>query len=296
VRQRPRGEQARLADAEDIGLKAQGSRQGAVSRTLKLTIAYDGTAYAGWQRQANAQTIQATIEDEIDAIVGAHNPLNAAGRTDAGVHAAAQVASITIDHDIAPDDLLRALNARLKGGDIRIRAIEETFDGFDARIYAKQKTYRYAIWNGAIPSPFFRHVVWHVPFALDLNRMGEASRALLGEHDFAAFQGRGSDVLTTTRTVLAAELVEMNVHTDLPLAVSPMDPLAPHQDGRLLRFEITGTGFLRHMVRIIVGTLVDIGRGQIEAAEMARIIESRDRRRAGHTAPPHGLMLWKVTY
>jgi tRNA pseudouridine38-40 synthase len=265
-------------------------------RTLKLTIAYDGTAYAGWQRQANAQSIQAAIEDEIAAIVGAHQPLNAAGRTDAGVHAAAQVASVTIDHPIQCDELLRALNARLKAGDILIRRIEETFDRFDARIYAKTKTYRYAIWNGAAPSPFFRHVVWHVPHRLDLDRMIEAVTWLVGEHDFAAFQGRGSEVVTTVRTVLSAELVEMNVHTDQPIALSPLDGSAPHADGRPLRFEITGTGFLRHMVRIIVGTLVDIGRGQLEVSDMARVIESRDRRRAGQTAPPHGLMLWKVTY
>jgi len=267
-----------------------------MSRTLKLTIAYDGTAYAGWQRQANARSIQAAIEDEIAAILGAHHPLNAAGRTDAGVHAAAQVASITIDHPIPCDELLRALNARLKSGDIRIRQIEETFDRFDARIHAKTKTYRYAIWNGATPSPFIRHVVWHVPHRLDLDRMIDAVAAVVGKHDFAAFQGRGSDVLTTVRTVLSAELVEMIIHTDQPIALSPLDDGAPRADGRLLRFEITGTGFLRHMVRIIVGTLVDIGRGQLEVSDLARIVESRDRRRAGHTAPPHGLMLWKITY
>lgn len=265
-------------------------------RTLKLTIAYDGSAYAGWQRQANAISIQQVLEDEIAAIVGAHNPLNAAGRTDAGVHAAAQVASITVDHPIPVEELMRALNARLKAGDIRIRSIEETFDRFDARIYAKKKTYRYAIWNGADPSPFWRHVVWHVPARLDLDRMIAATAALIGEHDFAAFQGRGSDVITTVRTVLSAELTEMNIHTDQPIALSPLEAGAPYSDGRLLRFEITGTGFLRHMVRIIVGTLVDIGRGQIETEEMARIIESRDRRRAGQTAPAQGLMLWKVQY
>jgi tRNA pseudouridine38-40 synthase len=267
-----------------------------MSRTLKLTIAYDGSAYAGWQRQANARSIQAVLEDEIEAIVGAHHPLNAAGRTDAGVHAAAQVASITIEHPIPVEELMRALNARLKAGDIRIRSIEETFDRFDARIYAKTKTYRYAVWNGAHPSPFWRHVVWHVPARLDLDRMVEATKALPGERDFAAFQGRGSDVLTTVRTVLAAELVEMNIHTDLPIALSPLDPGTPYSDGRLLRFEIAGTGFLRHMVRIIVGTLVDIGRGKMAVEEMAAIIESRDRRRAGQTAPAQGLMLWKVTY
>ena len=265
-------------------------------RTLKLTIAYDGTNYAGWQRQANAMTIQQVLEDEIAAIVGAHSPLNAAGRTDAGVHAAAQVASIKIDHPIPCEELMRALNARLRAGDIRIRHIEETFADFEARIYARSKTYRYAIWNGPTVSPFLRHVVWHVPARLDLERMTRATTALIGEHDFAAFQGGGSDVSTTVRTVLAAELVEMNIHTDMPIAISPLPDGAPYSDGRLLRFEISGTGFLRHMVRIITGTLVDIARGQIEVDEMPAIIRSRDRRRAGPTAPPHGLMLWQVTY
>lgn len=271
-------------------------------RTLKLTIAYDGTNYAGWQRQANAITIQQVLEDEIDAIVGAHNPLNAAGRTDAGVHAAAQVASITIDHPISTAELLRALNARLKAGDIRVRSIEEMPDRWDARIFAKGKTYRYAIWNGAPPSPFFRHVVWHVPQALDLDRMRRAAEALIGEHDFAAFKGRGSDVLTTRRRVLSAELVEMNIHTDQPIALSPLDPStslragAAADAGRLLRFEISGTGFLRHMVRTIVGTLVDIGRGNMEVDEMRAIIESQDRSKTGQTAPAQGLMLWTVAY
>ena len=263
---------------------------------MKLTIAYDGTAYAGWQRQANAQTIQQVLEDEIAAVVGMHNPLIAAGRTDAGVHAAAQVASIVLDHPIPADELMRALNARLRDGDIRIRNIEETFDGFDARTHAKSKTYRYAIWNGAVVSPFIRNVVWHVPARLDLDRMARATTALIGEHDFAAFQASGSDVLTTVRTVLSAELVEVNIHTDEPVAISPLPEGAMRSDGRLLRFEITGTGFLRHMVRTIAGTLVDIGRGQMDVDEMTSIIASRDRRRAGQTAPPNGLMLWKITY
>ena len=264
-------------------------------RTLKLTISYDGTNYAGWQRQINGIGIQQVLEDEIDAIVGTHQPLNAAGRTDAGVHAAGQVASIRIDHPIPADDLLRALNARLKAGDIRIRSIEDMPDRWDARIFAKSKTYRYAIWNGAQPSPFFRHVVWHVPQALDLDRMQRATAALLGEHDFAAFKGRGSDVITTVRTMLAASIVEMNIHTDQPIA---MTPLGPGEDlgARFFRFEISGTGFLRHMVRTIVGTLVDIGRGNMEVDDMRAIIASKDRSRTGQTVPPHGLMLWQVKY
>ncbi|HWI16470.1 MAG TPA: tRNA pseudouridine synthase A, partial [Vicinamibacterales bacterium] len=226
-----------------------------MSRTLKFTIAYDGTKFAGWQRQVNALGIQQVLEDEIAAIVGVHNPLNAAGRTDAGVHAAAQVASITLDHEISCDDLQRALNARLQqrdAGEIRIRKIEEMPDRWDARIFSKSKTYRYAIWNGPVPNPFFRHVVWHVPVALDIDRMRRATAALVGEHDFVAFKGRGTDVKTTVRRVLSAEIVEMNIHTDQPIALSPLDDEA-RDLGRLLRFEITGTGFLKHMVRTIVG-------------------------------------------
>jgi tRNA pseudouridine38-40 synthase len=262
-------------------------------RTLKLTIAYDGTNYAGWQRQANGVSIQQIIEDEIAAIVGAPNPLMAAGRTDAGVHAAAQVASITIDHPIAGDELLRALNARMKAGDIRIRSIEEMPLRWSARAAAKSKTYRYAIWNGAHPSPFIRHVVWHVPPALDLDRMSRAARLVIGEHDFVAFQGRSSDVLTTVRRVLAAEVAEMNIDTDQPVALSPIEF---DRGGRLIRFEIEGTGFLRHMVRKMVGTLVDIGRGVMEPDEMRAIIDSKDRAQTGQTAPAQGLMLWRVDY
>ena len=262
-------------------------------RTLKLTIAYDGTNYAGWQRQANGLAIQQVIEDELTAIVGAHNALMAAGRTDAGVHAAAQVASVTIDHPIATDDLLRALNARIKGGDIRIRSIDEMPLGWSARAAAKSKTYRYAIWNGADPSPFWRHVVWHVPQTLDLERMSRAAAQLIGEHDFVAFQGRGAEVLTTVRTILSADVDEMNIDTDLPVAMSPIEF---ERGGRLIRFEISGTGFLRHMVRTITGTLVDIGRGAKEVDDMRAIIESKDRARTGQTAPAQGLMLWSVSY
>jgi tRNA pseudouridine38-40 synthase len=267
-----------------------------VPRTLKITIAYDGSEYAGWQRQINAHSIQAAIEDELAVILGAHHAIVAAGRTDSGVHAAAQVASVTIDHPIPLDELLRALNGRLKAGDIRIRAIDETFDGFDARVFAKTKTYRYAIWNGPAPNPFIRHVVWHVPQPLDLDRMVAATPALIGEHDFAAFQGSGSDVKTTVRRMLAAELVEVDINTDQPVALPVLESNGDRSNGRLLRFEITGTGFLRHMVRTIAGTLVDIGRGNMEVEDIALAISSRERARTGQTAPAQGLMLWTVTY
>ena len=193
------------------------------------------------------------------------------------------------------DELLRALNGRLKTGDIRIRAIDETFAGFDARSHARSKTYRYAIWNGPAPNPFIRHVVWHVPQPLDLDRMVAATTAVLGEHDFAAFQGSGSDVKTTVRRMLAAELAEVDINTDQPVALPALDQSsADRSNGRLLRFEITGTGFLRHMVRTIAGTLVDIGRGNIAPEQMAAIIASRDRPAPDRPHHAHGLMLWQV--
>ena len=263
-----------------------------MSRTLKLTIAYDGTNYAGWQRQANALTIQQVIEDELAAIIGVARPLTAAGRTDAGVHAAAQVASVTIDHHITNDDLLRALNARIRGGDIRILSIDDVPQGFHARNHTRGKTYRYAIWNGPHPSPFVRHLVWHVPQALDVPRMQRAADALLGEQDFVAFQGSGSDVITTVRTVRSARVA--NLDRGDGVFLSAFDGAGA--GGRLLLFEIEGSGFLRHMVRTIAGTLVDIGRGWMEPGEMRAIIDSKDRARAGQTAPAQGLMLWTVQY
>jgi tRNA pseudouridine38-40 synthase len=134
-----------------------------------------------------------------------------------------------------------------------------------------------------------------VPYELDLERMTSATTALLGEHDFVAFQGSGSEVKTTIRTILDAGITEMNIHDDQPLALAPIDG-RPDRDGRLIRFEITGTGFLRYMVRTIVGTLVDIGRGNMEVEDLALAIASRERNGTGQTAPAQGLMLWSVSY
>ena len=191
--------------------------------------------------------------------------------------------------------MLRALNARLKAGDIRIRSIEEMPDRWDARIFAKVKDLSLCDLERrrAEPVPPPRRVARAAARSID--RMQRATAALVGEHDFAAFKGRGTDVQTTVRRVLSADIVEMNIHTDQPLALSPLDG-APDGDGRLLRFEISGTGFLRHMVRTIVGTLVDIGRGNMDVDDMRAIIESGDRSRTGQTAPAQGLMLWKVSY
>ncbi len=264
-------------------------------RTLKLTLAYDGTAYAGWQRQANAISVQQILEDELAAIVGAHAPIVAAGRTDAGVHAAGQVASVTIDHPMSSDDLVRALNARLPR-DIRVRHAEDTFAGFDARHDAITKTYRYAIWNGAEASPFLRHVVWHVMQQLDVTAMAAAARLLLGVHDFSAFQGAGADTKTANRRLLQSDLREVGLHAEDSVGLPPIGTNPPGFEARLLRYEVTGTGFLRHMVRAIVGSLVDIGRGRVPAEQMTAVLESRDRSRAGMTAPAQGLTLWSVEY
>lgn len=264
-------------------------------RTLKLTLAYDGTAYAGWQRQANALSIQEILEDELAAIVGSRAPIMGAGRTDAGVHAAGQIASVVLDHPITCEDLVRALNARLPD-DIRLRHAEETFDGFDARHDALTKTYRYAIWNGAAPSPFLRHVVWHVSHALDAPAMATAAESLVGAYDFSAFQGAGGEAKTPMRRLLRSEVCEVDVDDEDSIGLPPLPFDSREVESRLLRYEVKGTGFLRHMVRAIVGTLVDIGRGKTRPEDMRAIVDSRDRARAGMTAPAQGLMLWAVEY
>jgi tRNA pseudouridine38-40 synthase len=256
-----------------------------VARTLKLTIAYEGTDFAGWQRQAGARTVQAVLEDALAPIEKRTVTVIGAGRTDAGVHAAAQAASVVLESPIARDDLLRALNATLPT-DVRVLAIDAAADGFSARHDAKRKTYRYAIWNGVAPPPWLRRSVWHVPQPIDLAAMSQAASMLIGEHDFAAFQATGSDVKTTVRRLLTSTVYDVDL-TQL-VAVAPGD--------RLLRYEVTGTGFLRHMVRNIVGTLADVGRGRLQAQQVPEILASRDRSQASATAPAQGLVLWKVEY
>jgi tRNA pseudouridine38-40 synthase len=258
-------------------------------RTLKITLWYDGTAFSGWQRQEEARTVQAVLEEAIAAIEGTPVTVTGAGRTDAGVHAAAQVASARIESRLAAADLLRAINARLPE-DVRVREVHDVPDTFDARRGALSKTYRYALWLGAEPGPFLRHVVWHIDDSLDVEAMMQAAVALDGEHDFAAFQSTGSSVATSVRRVLSSRLELADLHTGLLL------PASGSPDARLLCYEVTATGFLRHMVRAIVGTLVEIGRGRWTAQDLKRILASRERAQAGPTAPPHGLMLWKVHY
>jgi tRNA pseudouridine38-40 synthase len=243
-------------------------------RTLKLTIAYDGTAFAGWQMQANQRTVQGVLEEALLPVEGTRVIVHAAGRTDAGVHAAGQVVSFSLTSGIACDALVLALNVRLDR-DVRVMGAEEVPNNFNARFDARRKTYHYAIYSAPVVPPPLRHFVWHVPQPLDVRAMNEAAAALVGEHDFAAFQAAGSDVVTTRREVLSSRVVA--------------------RDGQVV-YEVTGTGFLRHMVRNIVGTLVDIGRGRRAAADMTHVLQARDRAQASATAPPQGLTLVRVDY
>jgi tRNA pseudouridine38-40 synthase len=247
------------------------------TRTLALTVAYEGTDFAGWQRQPGARTVQEVLESALAIIEGQQVGVVAAGRTDAGVHALAQVVSVDVTNRLPAATLQRALNVRLPG-DVRVTQVAEKPPGFNARRDARSKAYRYTLLLDPSPSPFVRRVVWAMPPRLDLTAMHQAAAMVVGEHDFAAFQAAGGDVRTSVRRVLRSRL-----------RMVPGPPACVHYD-------IEGTGFLRHMVRNIVGTLVEIGRGRWPAEYMHELLASRDRRRAGATAPPEGLVLVRVRY
>jgi tRNA pseudouridine38-40 synthase len=243
--------------------------------TFKITIAYDGGPYVGWQRQANGPSVQALIEDALRELDDREVTVNGAGRTDAGVHAIAQVASFTIVRDVRPDVIVRSLNAKLPA-DVRIMSAEEVPASFHARFNGSWKTYRYRIWHADVLNPFERAYTWHIFGPLDVRAMAEAARLVEGRHDFAAFQTVGGTSGATERTISSSQLTATG-------------------DG-LVTYEITGNGFLRHMVRAIVGTLVEVGRGRRRPEWMSDVIASRDRTRAGKTAPAHGLFLVRVDY
>ncbi len=246
-------------------------------RTIRLTLQYDGTDYVGWQRQAVGTSIQGLIEDALLPIEGQRVVVHGAGRTDAGVHALAQEASCRLNAALDPQTLARALNAVLPL-DVRVTAVAEMEPDFHARFSSTGKIYEYRILNARYASPFLRRYALHVIPALDLEAMREGSATLVGTHDFSAFQGAGSEVHTAVRTVRRCEWHPGN---------GPEGPIV---------FEIEGDGFLRHMVRNIAGTLLDVGLGRRTPAEMAAILASGQRARAGNTAPPHGLFLQKVLY
>jgi tRNA pseudouridine38-40 synthase len=248
-----------------------------VVRTLKLTLEYDGTDYVGWQRQANGVSVQGLLEEALRPIEGAPVNVSGAGRTDAGVHALGQVASFRLTATIKPERLVRALNAVLPP-DIRAVDAQDVPGDFHARFSATGKVYEYRIINHQTVSPFLRRFVWQVVPALDVAAMRRASQLLVGRHDFAAFQAVRSTATSTERTIRRLEWTE-GQGSETPLVM-----------------QVEGDGFLRHMVRTIAGTLVQIGLRRWPVDYMSEILESRARIRAGNTAPAAGLFLVRVLY
>jgi tRNA pseudouridine38-40 synthase len=247
---------------------------------LKLTIAYDGTGLVGWQRQANGISVQGLLEEALAPLQLAPVSAAGAGRTDAGVHALGQVASVTLQRQIAPESVVRATNLRLPPA-VRVLNAEVVGPEFHARFRAVAKTYRYRIWNSETLNPFERAYVWHVPVPrLDVEAMAAAAERLVGVHDFAALQGTGGHVETSVRTISSS-------------VVTAGGSATPDS---LITYDVRGDGFLRHMVRTIAGTLVEVGRGRRPVSWIDDVIASRDRGRAGRTAPAAGLFLASVEY
>jgi tRNA pseudouridine38-40 synthase len=242
-------------------------------KNLKVTIQYNGENYCGWQKQPDSLGIQGTIQNAIYEITKEEVKLNASGRTDAGVHALGQVANFKLELSIPADKIPNALNAKLPK-DISIIACTEVDDEFHSRYSAKGKRYRYLIYNNMYRSPIYKDTSYHVRYDLDFEKMCEEAKHLIGEHDFKGFMSSGSSVNDTVRTIYDITLEKQE---------------------NLIILEVEGNGFLYNMVRIIVGTLVDIGRGKINES-LKDIINSKNRGKCGHTAPPHGLFLKKVDY
>jgi tRNA pseudouridine38-40 synthase len=262
-------------------------------RTLKLVLAYDGTDYSGWQRQARGSSIQGLLEDALTRIEGGPVAVVGAGRTDAGVHATGQVASAVVTFELDAPTLRRALNQVLPPA-IRILHVDDCEPGFHARFSASRKTYEYRVLNGPLVSPFWRQYVWHVPGRLNAGAMVEAARLLEGTHDFAAFRSAGTDVHTTTRTLTESSIRVSSV--SIPAAPLRGVPDIREGEGALITYVITGNGFLRHMVRAIAGTLVEVGAGRIPVAAIPLLLREGRRDAAGPTAPPWGLCLAAVEY
>lgn len=244
-------------------------------KNFKMIIEYDGTDYHGWQRQRQDRTIQGEIEQAILLMTAEQVRLYASGRTDAGVHACGQTANFCCETELTPEAIQKGLNSILPS-DIVIQDCRSVHESFHARYDARSKIYHYKILNRSLPAAIGRQYALFVRRKLDTAAMRQAITHILGSHDFKAFEGTGSPRSHTIRNVMAADLIEK-------------------ADGRLI-FKIEADGFLRFMVRNIVGTLLDVGLGKISTEEFKKILESRDRSRAGATAPAHGLFLMEVKY
>jgi len=247
-------------------------------RTLKITLAYDGTAYNGWQFQTTGPTIQSTIEKALQQITGQSVRVTASGRTDAGVHALGQVLSVHLETSLDDEPLCRALNANTPF-DIEFLNVETVADGFHAIRDAKRKRYRYVIQYGSRRDVIGRAFNWYVYGPLNVAAMKQAAEQLVGTHDFASFQASGSDRKTTVRTIYELCLAQFT-----------------ERGADKINIEVEADGFLYNMVRNIVGTLVEIGRGKQDIDWIGRVLAAQNRRAAGVTAPPQGLFLLKVDY
>jgi tRNA pseudouridine38-40 synthase len=246
-------------------------------RTIKLTLAYDGTAYAGWQSQAKHRTLQETLEHAIQKIVREQLRVEASGRTDAGVHALGQVVSFNTESPLSADVLQRALNAELPRDIAVLEAVEAPL-GFHARRDAHSKRYRYVIRDSRQSNVFERNYCWQLPRRLDDERLARAVVPLVGTHDFSSFETKGSPRASSVRTVYALDVLR--------------DPV----DADRLWIEVEANGFLYNMVRSIVGTLIEVGRGVRDEIWPAEVLAAASRRAAGQTAPAQGLFLLWVKY
>lgn len=243
-------------------------------RNIKLTIEYDGKCYNGWQKQPDKLNIQGEIEKAIEEITGEKVDLTASGRTDAGVHSLGQTANFKTDSKIPIEKFAKAINSRLKKS-IVIKSAEEVDEKFHSRYSVKSKTYRYIINNSENGTAIYRGLEYHVPMKLDYEKMNEAIKYFIGEHDFKAFKASGTSSKSSVRKILDGSV---------------------RKEGERVIIEVTGTGFLYNMVRIISGTLLDVGLGKIKPENIPSIIESKDRTKAGKTLPAHGLYLLQVNY
>jgi len=243
-------------------------------RNIKLTIEYDGKEYNGWQKQPNKLNIQGEIERAIEAITGEKVELYASGRTDAGVHSLGQVANFKIESKIPIEKIAIAINSQIKNS-IRIIHAEEVEENFHSRYNCKQKTYRYIINNSPYGSSIYRNLEYHMPIKLNIEDMKKAVSYFEGEHDFKAFKSSGTSSKSSVRVIYKA--------------------IVRQEKDRII-IELTGNGFLYNMVRIIAGTLVDVGLGKIHPNAIPEILESGDRTKAGKTLPPYGLFLVSVNY
>jgi tRNA pseudouridine38-40 synthase len=241
---------------------------------FRVTLAYDGTDFRGWQMQGGERTVQKVLTEALVRIDGARVIVHGAGRTDSGVHAEGQVASFLLQRPRPAEELRRALNGNLPL-DLRVLEATPTSDDFHARANARSKTYRYQLYTAQVMCPFLRRFFWHYPHPLDLERLAEDGEALLGRHDFSAFTVSDCDVRSRIRTLTGFRI---------------------ESDGPQVLLTFAGDGFLRQMVRTIVGTLVDSNRGRLRAGSIRDLLASRQRSLAGTPAPAKGLTMVKVEY